>query len=165
MDVLKQILDPSVVISLLLAIFSPYLGRIGRVIIRWFGSTPAILKKHWKVWRWKKIRKYHIISRNPHEITWNIVRTYFYLTTFIMCMLFYIVFAKLGTFGNIVDFPAKIQHFIFSPVYVFEVLWIKQRGFTRELIELKDKRRNDRIKKQRLKRQDATTFIDPNTPN
>lgn len=63
-------------------------------------------------------------------------------------MLFYIVFVKLGAFGDVFGFPREIQHLIFSPIYIFEILWIKQRSFTRDLIELKGKRRKKRITKR-----------------
>ncbi|EJI1394789.1 hypothetical protein P3592_32600 [Vibrio parahaemolyticus] len=148
MEVLELIFDPTVIISLLLAVFSPYLGKLGKFIVSGFTRTPVILKKFWRLRKWKRIKSYYLLSSNPYEITWNIVRTYFYLTVFIMCMLFYIVFVKLGAFGDVDGFPLEVQHLIFSPIYIFEALWLKQRGFTRDLIELKDRRRKKRITKR-----------------
>ncbi|MCG9577525.1 hypothetical protein L1D14_14915 [Vibrio tubiashii] len=145
MEVIQAILDPTVIISLLLAVFSYYLGKLGKFIVASFAKTPVRLKEFWRIHKWKRIKKYYLVSSNPYEITWNIVRTYFYLTMFIMCMLFYIVFVKLGAFGDVLAFPREIQHLIFAPIYIFEILWIKQRSFTRDLIELKGKRRKKRI--------------------
>jgi hypothetical protein len=148
MEVIQLILDPTVIISFLLAVFSFYLGKLGKFIVASFAKTPVLLKKFWRTHKWKRIKKYYLVSNNPYEITWNIVRTYFYLIMFIMCMLFYIVFVKLGAFGDVFGFPREIQNLIFSPIYIFEILWIKQRSFTRDLIELKDKRRKKRITKR-----------------
>ncbi|MFS1905840.1 hypothetical protein BCU30_006495 [Vibrio lentus] len=145
MDILELILDPQVIMSLLLALFSPYLGKLGKLIVKGFAKAPLTIKKFLRIRKWKRIRAYYLIYSNPHEITWNIARTYFYLTVFIMCMLFYVVFVKLGAFGDIDAFPQEVQHLIFSPIYAFEVLWIKQRSFTRNLIELKNRRRKKRI--------------------
>ncbi|EGR0148612.1 hypothetical protein [Vibrio alginolyticus] len=148
MEVLELIFDPTVIISLLLAVFSAYLGRLGKFIVSSFTRTPMMLKKFWRLLKWKRVKRYYLLSSNPYEITWNIVRTYFYLTVFIMCMLFYVVFVKLGAFGDVGGFPPEVQHLIFSPIYIFEVLWLKQRGYTRDLIELKNRRRKKRITKR-----------------
>lgn len=147
MEVLQLILDPAVIVSLLLAVFSTYLGNLGKLVVKGFTKTPIKLKRFWRLRKWKQLKAYYLISANPYEITWNIVRTYFYLTMFIMCMLFYVVFVKLGTFGDVEVLPIEIQHLINSPIYIFEILWLKQRGLTRDLIELKDNRRKKRIKK------------------
>ena len=147
MEVLQLILDPTVIVSLLLAVFSTYLGNLGKLVVKGLTKTPIKLKRFWRLRKWKQLKAYYLISSNPYEITWNIVRTYFYLTMFIMCMFFYVIFVKLGTFGDVEVLPIEFQHVIYSPIYIFEILWLKQRGFTRNLIELKDNRRKKRIKK------------------
>ncbi|TOM78084.1 hypothetical protein, partial [Vibrio parahaemolyticus] len=64
MEVLELIFDPTVIISLLLAVFSPYLGKLGKFIVSGFTRTPVILKKFWRLRKWKRIKSYYLLSSN-----------------------------------------------------------------------------------------------------
>lgn len=142
----EDVWNPAIIIALLLALFSKPISKLGEFIISEFVLIPLRFKKFWRLRKWKIIKKYYLLSSNPYEITWNIVRTYFYLTMFIMSVFFYIALATLGSFGDVADLPVEVLHFIYSPIYIFEVLWLRQHYFTRDLIVLKDRRRKKRLR-------------------
>ncbi len=158
MELLDVITDIPVLLSLILAIFSSYVGKLGSFIVNGIGSLPSKFKRVHRIRKINKIRKYLLIAINPYDVTWHIVRTYFYLTMFIMCIFFYIIFIKIGSFGNISGLPTQAQHLIYSPIYIFEVLWIVQRDFTRGIIQMKHVRERKKLK-SRISRKGANKLV------
>lgn len=135
MDYLSFLTDPTVIISIFIAIFSYYIGKLGKLIVSFLQCISSHLAKYLRIKRWQRKQVFYYVATNPHAVTWNIARTYFYLTIFILSMFFYIVFIKIGSFGNVGALPMEVKQFIFSPIYIFEVLWLFQRSYTQDLIK------------------------------
>lgn len=149
MEYLSVLAEPAVLITVVIALFAHYLAALGRLLVRGFFAFPSVLK----IWlRVKKIgykRKLLMMSTNPSEITWHIVRTYAFLMLFVVTFVAYILVVTLLLEG-VANLPVAVQLLFAFPVFIWEVLWLKQKNITKDLMEISDYKTLSRKSRFRL---------------
>lgn len=144
MSFFDALTEPTVIICLsfsLLLFFFPNQGkRIGDWILVLLGNTSVNIKSRIiaKSWCYRRgvLKKIY----NPHEMQWQIVRTYSLMILFAMCVIIYFLLIFVGPLKGIGQLPVVVQLFVTTPVLVCEVLWLTQRANTRYLIRMAGKR-------------------------
>ena len=144
MEFLSAFKEPTVIISItfsfLLFLFPNQGRRIGEWLLNHLGDASQRLKGYIRVKAFGNKRVVVQTIRNPHEMQWQITRTYSLMLLFGVSITTYAILVAIGPLKDIGKLPVSIQYFIYSPVLVFEVLWLKQREYTRNLITTSYKR-------------------------
>lgn len=144
MDFLSGFKEPAVLICFLFSVLFYFFPDHGRRIGNWIlfhlgflsdrGRT-SIRLMHWRSKR-RALEKIH----NPYVMQWLIVRTYSLMILFAVSITTYTLLIAIGPLKNIGQLPPAMQYFVYSPVFVFEVLWLIQRESTKNLIKASKER-------------------------
>lgn len=129
-----------ILISLILAIFSHRLGRVGELLISYISSSINSVHDYVVRKKWKLYREAICAARGKHKVTLNIVRTYAFLIIFLLIFFTYLLLILTGPLKGIGELPRSVQLFIASPIYVFEALWLIQKEKMLFLIHVSEKR-------------------------
>lgn len=149
MEYLYFLTDPTVIITLVIALFAHYLASLGRYLVLRLFSLSSVLKTWLRVKKISYKRRLLLIATSPSEITWHTVRTYTFFILFVVTFVAYIIVVT--TLLNGVEMlPVSVQLLIACPIFVWEVLWLKQKNLARDLIEISDCRALSRASRFRL---------------
>jgi len=145
MDVLYA---PAVLVSLfgslLIALFSRRLARLGEYLIAHLSLLPHRFRGRLKAKRWRSRRQLIESARGHHSVTLSITRTYALLLIFVLTLVVYILLVTLGPLKGIGELPLAVQAFVASPIYVTEALWLFQRERMAKLVRIAEKRVTNR---------------------
>lgn len=133
---MKLLMDPTVITSLLIALFAIQLSKLGTLFLAKIAALSSVLMQKTKLISWKHNKKILIRSKNHGELIRAVVRTYFLLAMFCMLGISYGVLITVGPLRQLGQFPTEVQLFLTAPLYCFEILWLMQREYTNELIDV-----------------------------
>jgi len=97
---------------------------------------PERILKFIRVKKWGYRRTLLTTALNPAEVTWHSVRSYARMLLFVGTCFFYLCLISFGPLKGFGQLPIELQAFISSPIYIFEILWLIQREFTKDLIQV-----------------------------
>lgn len=141
---MEVLFEPAVLVSifgsLLIAMLSKRLTRLGEYLITHISLAPKKVHGRLRILKWRNKKKLILTARSPHKVTWAIVRTYAYLIFFVLVIVLYLLLITLGPLKSIGKLPWELQAFIASPIYVFEILWLLQKEKTRQLVNVAEQR-------------------------
>lgn len=136
MDYITVLTEPAIIIGLGIALFAKYLSKLGEFFVNHVTLMPARLLMFLIVKKRKYRRRLINKSRNQSEITLQIIRTYALMLIFGALFFTYMFMVFFGPLKGIGSLPASVQLFICSPMFVFEVLWLLQRSYTQDLVQI-----------------------------
>lgn len=144
MEFLSGFKEPEVLICFLFSVlfyFFPDQGRkIGSRLITHLGFLSGRVRASIRLRMWKGKRIALDKIYNPYEMQWLIVRTNSLMILFVVSITTYVMLIAIGPLKDIGKLPQAIQYFLYSPVLLFEALWLVQRETTRGLIKASKKR-------------------------
>lgn len=130
----------SIVFSLLIAMLSKRLTRMGEYFISHMSLLSVKIRNKIRAINYKRRRKLILTVRSHHKVTWAIIKTHTLLIFFVLVSILYILLILLGPLRGIGNLPSSIQLLISSPIYLFEILWLFQRDKTQVLMKIADER-------------------------
>lgn len=144
MEFFSAFKEPAVILSLsfslLLYLFPNQGRRAGEFIISSLGGLSQSARTLVRVKRWRYKKKVLRAIYSPYQMQWLVTRTYSLMLLFAISITTYAILVAIGPLKNIGHLPSAVQYFIYSPVLVFEALWLMQRESTRDLIRASEKR-------------------------
>ncbi|MFT6816144.1 MAG: hypothetical protein ACJAZ3_002062 [Sphingobacteriales bacterium] len=144
MDFLSGFKEPVVLVcftfSVLFYFFPDQGKRIGGWLITHLDFLSHRIRRSVRIRRWKGKKKALEKIYNPYEMQWLIIRTYSLMLLFAASITTYAILIAIGPLKDIGTLPVPIQYFIYSPVLVFEVLWLIQRETAKSLVKASIKR-------------------------
>ena len=141
MDILSILFEPTVLIALVIAIFSNFFGRFGDLIVNLIKRLPPKIRTYYRVRKWKYSKKILLLAVNSNQVTYQIIRNFVFLIFFVSTIVIYLFLLGNGTLKGVGNLPMSVQHFIYCPIYVFEILWLFQSGYTQKLIKVSARKR------------------------
>jgi len=133
MGTLSMFLEPTIIVGLLIAIFSNYLGKVGDLFVSLIKRLPPKITSYCRVRKWSYSKKVLLSSKNSNQVTYEIVRTFTLLLLFISTIVIYLFLAGSGTFKGLGSLPISVQYFINCPLFIFEILWLLQKDYTKKI--------------------------------
>lgn len=136
---MEAIFDPAVIIgiiaALLIAMLSNKLARLGDALISHASLMPTKAHTRIRVLKWRHRKNLIMDARNPHRVTWSIIRTYALLILFVLIASFYTLASIIPPLNVIISLPKSAQALITAPIYILEILWLIQKEKTQELVK------------------------------
>lgn len=143
-DRMEVLLEPTVIVSLiaslLIAMLSRRLTRLGEFMISHISLLPMRVRTKIRILKWRHRKNIILTARNQHKVTWSIVRTYTFLIFFVLIVIFYLCLITIGPLNGIGNLPRSVQALISSPIYIFEVLWLLQNSKAQTLVKTAERR-------------------------
>lgn len=150
-DFVKVFSDPIVVMPLIVSIalmfLQPEILKLRSLLISLVLHSPKFIRNfvlHFRVKHKKKIKN---TRWNQDEFLFRIAKANSYKILFFGSVAFYLAMIALGPLKGINTWPDIIQHFIASPLYAFEILWLLEASFVKELLTARAKLRVTNKKK------------------
>ncbi len=141
---MEVLLESSVLVSilgsLLIAMLSRRLTRLGEYLLTHISLAPRKVRGRLRIAKWRNKKNLLLKARSPHQVTWAILRTYSYLIFFVLIIALYLLLVTLGPLKGIGSLPWQLQAFIASPIYIFEILWLLQKEKTLTLVRIAEQR-------------------------
>lgn len=141
---MEVFLEPAVIVSLLgslvFAMLSKRLSRLTEYLLAHISLLPGKGRTKIRVLRWRYNKKLIQDARSFHKVTWSIIRTYTLLIFFILFFMLEVLLIFIGPLKGIGNLPYSIQALIFSPTYIFEILWLLQKEKTALLVRTAEQR-------------------------
>lgn len=126
--------------ALLIAVFRNQLSGIGDFVYNTVLTQLSFTKKGIKRLNNRNLRVFAKTYRNDSAVTMHIIRKYFFASLFLGTVGLYSIFVLLGPLNEISKLPESLQQLIYSPIYIFEALWLKQSEFVNALIRVRGER-------------------------
>lgn len=139
--------DPSLVITLLIALFAKRISLFGEYLVRHVKFLPLKIKKSIRLAIWRHDKRIVQEASCNHKVTKAIIRCYFLCTCTFAFVSVYAFMALFGPLRGLGELPPSVQLLITAPIYIFEVLWLIQRERNKALLLVCEKR----LKKGRKK--------------
>lgn len=144
MDFLSAFKEPAVIIcltfSLLFYIFPNHGRRFGDWLVSHLGDFSQRIRILVRVRTWRRKKQALKQIYSPYEMQWLVTRTYSLMLLFGVSITTYVTLLAIGPLRGIGELPVAVQYLTYSPILVFEILWLMQREATRSLIKASLKR-------------------------
>ena len=144
MDFLSGFKEPAVLICFTFSVLFYLFPEQGKSMGRWLVTRSDFLslriRSSVRMMLLKNKKRALEKIYNPYEMQWLIIRTYSLMLLFAVSITNYAILIAIGPLKDIGELPVAIQYFIYSPVLVFETLWLIQRETTISLIKASRKR-------------------------
>ncbi|WP_261840991.1 hypothetical protein [Aliamphritea ceti] len=133
MEFLTDIFSIELSIGLMIALFARQISTLGTGLLARLQKIGGRGVEKLQLRKFKYIKKVRYLAQNPVEVLHHSVRCYVFGLCFLLCCLFYLSLVISGPLKMMSDLPTSVQLFIEAPIFIFEVLWLKQREFARDL--------------------------------
>lgn len=87
----------------------------------------------------RELRKVKSIRHNQDLVTFEIIKTNAYYLVFMGCCALYLILLTMGPLRPLAEITLPGTLLISSPVFITELLWLFQSGYTKKLIECRAK--------------------------
>ena len=141
MDILSILFEPTVLIALVIAVFSNFFGRFGDLIVNLIKRFPLKIRTSYRIKKWNYSKKMLLLASNSNQVTYQIVKNFVYLIFFVSTIVIYLFLLGNGTLKGVSNLPMSVQHLIYCPIYIFEILWLFQSTYTQKLIKISARKR------------------------
>lgn len=138
-EYMEALLEPAVIIPLivtfLIGLLTHKLARLGDALLHHASLMPTKVHARIRALKWRNRKNLILDARNPHKVTWSIIRAYALLILFVLLLVFYMLASLIPPFNSIFSLPKSTQALMTSPIYILEALWLFQKEKAQELVK------------------------------
>lgn len=112
-----------------------------------FTSTPKAIKAYLRGSKLRELRKIKAIRHNQDAVTFQSIKAHTYFLVFMGMSALFLVLLTMGPLTPLLKLPIWLLLLVISPVFITEILWLKQDMYSQRLIERRGNLRKSRQSK------------------